>query len=847
MANGYITADKSSLYFGQTVTFTAHFFEFENKVTATYSYNGQTDTIFTEATLDGSTYTWTVPATLATYYSSSATCTVTADFYAGSTKTGSSTITLNLLPYSSSVVKWTAGASSAYIGTTNAVQFSISKYGALTSVTLNYTFVGSPQATGTIVTKTTGSSVSWTPQSSLASTNCANATSGQLTITATCFVDSTPVKTETLGPSTLYVPDSAVPTASIAVSEATSGLAAKFGFYVQNKSTLRVVTTASGALGSTIKSYLVNINGKNYSGSTVTTDALSYSGSKTLTVTVTDSRGRTKTVTQSINVTAYSAPSITAFSAWRADSSGTADSTGEYVRINATAAITSLSSKNDKSFVVQYKVTNSGSFADASSWTSAYSLSQSNYAIGRPEGGYSNLTSYYIRLLVTDYFGSVEKIVTIPTQKVMLDFNDSGTGLGIGMINQNASAIDSAWTYNGTNVSLSGQVEASGDGEKWPIVQKDSSGNLRIQMGVYSAYNSLWLRQWVSSSVYENYSLPAPSAASSSWYNILTSKNAVTVPQGGTGATTASAALTNLGAVAKAGDTMTGRLTTQITTWDNATAPSAARSYDTHYVTDANDRSMSFQRIHHGADNVIGVEYGIRRQISDSSTLWNTLRLNVAADGTRTVNLTDPAAWRSALGLGSMATESASDYLPLTGGTLTGSLTGTYITSKNYYQTHTDGSVYVLNARNADGSKHRGMMNLSTTNNWWWTEYTTSGGSATESYGLPAPTRTASGNSGYTIATTKFLQTGTVAASSVSANGYKSGTITFATPYATAPTVIVSLYGGGDSVSAFGNVSVRVKALGASGGNTTGFTYEIDNASSASRNIGMMWIAFAAS
>lgn len=63
----------------------------------------------------------------------------------------------------------------------------------------------------------------------------------------------------------------------------------------------------------------------------------------------------------------------------------------------------------------------------------------------------------------------------------------------------------------------------------------------------------------------EAYLLPAPTQGrtSNAGFNILTSKSAVTVEQGGTGATTAAGARTNLGAVNIAGDTMTGNLVVQ--------------------------------------------------------------------------------------------------------------------------------------------------------------------------------------------------------------------------------------------------------------------------------------------
>lgn len=71
------------------------------------------------------------------------------------------------------------------------------------------------------------------------------------------------------------------------------------------------------------------------------------------------------------------------------------------------------------------------------------------------------------------------------------------------------------------------------------------------------------LREYPSGgSYYEQYYLPTPntSLSANATYPILTGKAAVTVAQGGTGANNAASALSNLGAVAKSGDTMTGDL-----------------------------------------------------------------------------------------------------------------------------------------------------------------------------------------------------------------------------------------------------------------------------------------------
>jgi len=71
------------------------------------------------------------------------------------------------------------------------------------------------------------------------------------------------------------------------------------------------------------------------------------------------------------------------------------------------------------------------------------------------------------------------------------------------------------------------------------------------------------LREYPSgSSYYEQYYLPTPNGnlSANATHPILTGKTPVTVAQGGTGANNAASALSNLGAVAKGGDTMEGRL-----------------------------------------------------------------------------------------------------------------------------------------------------------------------------------------------------------------------------------------------------------------------------------------------
>ena len=146
-----------------------------------------------------------------------------------------------------------------------------------------------------------------------------NATSGTATVQVTTYSGSTKIGSTVSKTFKITVPSNVVPSiSSVGLSEATSGINAQFGGYVQNKSKLKVTVSASGVYSSTIKSYKTTILGKNYTTASFTSGVLTSSGTVNVAVTVTDSRGRTATTTKSVTVIAYKVPTITIFSAIRA-------------------------------------------------------------------------------------------------------------------------------------------------------------------------------------------------------------------------------------------------------------------------------------------------------------------------------------------------------------------------------------------------------------------------------------------------------------------------------------------------------------------------------------------------
>jgi hypothetical protein len=122
-----------------------------------------------------------------------------------------------------------------------------------------------------------------------------------------------------------------------------TGVDQKWSLYVRTKSKVKWTPVAAGSYSSTIVSYKVENANLNsgvlaYSaGTSWTSGALNYSGTQTFILTVTDSRGRTASSSGSITVTNYNAPSIASAAFVRATSGGVIDRTAGTC-VNLTAA-----------------------------------------------------------------------------------------------------------------------------------------------------------------------------------------------------------------------------------------------------------------------------------------------------------------------------------------------------------------------------------------------------------------------------------------------------------------------------------------------------------------------------
>jgi len=242
---------------------------------------------------------------------------------------------------------------------------------------------------------------------------------------------------------------------SVSLVEGVSGLATQFGAYIQNKSTINGTVNATAGSGSTIDAYKIVINGATYTSKTFTTGVLKTSGSNSYSVTVTDKRGRAASTSGTFNVTAYDSPKITNFKVVRSDASGNENNEGTYAKINIDASITSLSSKNTKTFKLEYKKRSATTWTTIETYTAAYTYTVTNKIIS----GISADDPYDFRITATDYFSSQFKTFNLSTAYTILDILANGQAIAFGKVSTDSKVLDIGFdkTFLSTNSYVGGQ------------------------------------------------------------------------------------------------------------------------------------------------------------------------------------------------------------------------------------------------------------------------------------------------------------------------------------------------------------------------------------------------------
>jgi microcystin-dependent protein len=214
-----------------------------------------------------------------------------------------------------------------------------------------------------------------------------------------------------------------------------------YGSPVQGLSQIKITVNTTTSYSSPIESYSINVNGKRYTSTPVTTEVLTVSGSYPISVTVTDKRGRVGTASSTSNVQAYTPPKITSLSVHRSTNMGMEDEQGEYAKVNFTAVVSSMSKKNTCEYVVKYKK------SAETSWTSIPQTiyTNSNYAptasvVFAADGN----SSYDVMVEATDRHGTASRSTSVSTAFTLMNWHPSGTGMAFGKVAERENTMEIA-------------------------------------------------------------------------------------------------------------------------------------------------------------------------------------------------------------------------------------------------------------------------------------------------------------------------------------------------------------------------------------------------------------------
>ncbi len=344
------------------------------------------------------------------------------------------------------------------IGTASTI--GITRYSNSFTHSLAWTCLSS---SGTLLTKSTASSVSFTPPTSLYS-EMPDTTSATVTFTITTYSGNDVIQTRTYT-TTAVIPSTekpSTPTVTVTPVNTNAWLTTK-GYYVAGYTKAQFASSSTASTGTTIAGYTIS-GAESGSGTPWQTSIPTAGGSRTYKVQAYDSRGRVsakKTVT--VTWQSYSFPALTTFKAERGTYSGgswTSSPTGAHIRVQAIGA-TTLSG-------------NTGTISVTISGQTVTSQS-GNYWIF---SGTSTTSQYTIVGVITDSLGNSSTYsLAVSTIAVPVNFNFNLPGVSFGEMATDANVVNIAntWALHIAGVTIPDsnhageylKMNAAGTGLEW--------------------------------------------------------------------------------------------------------------------------------------------------------------------------------------------------------------------------------------------------------------------------------------------------------------------------------------------------------------------------------------------
>lgn len=409
--------------------------------------------------------------------------TISGTYY--ETITAEDTITLDTIPRAT-----TPTLSASAVDMDSNITISTPRASSAFTHDLTYSFAGSSYQS---IASGVGTSYTWTvPDLASAIPNSASGT-----VVIRCITkNGTTVLGTKVATFTARVPESVEPTVTVALAPVDKPPFRNVNAYYAGVSSVKIISTGTGAKGSTIKAYSVEFNGRVYNANNISPDVPLSPGSYDIVVKVKDSRGRwSNAVTKTITVLPYEPPRILRFSFFRynnTDDLGVPIETPEGTSVALSYEYKGTSIKDvtgTELNVLTMRLLRKPSTATEWDVIDEIKALHDTWFIreNAPLFDFSPDIQYDLRMEVTDTLGnSAEYNGVVPTAEVIFDIKADGTGMGFGKVAEQSNVYEFGKAVEFQN-SVYGTVMGIG---KLPQLPNSTNFNNIRAVGCWGVYGN---------------------------------------------------------------------------------------------------------------------------------------------------------------------------------------------------------------------------------------------------------------------------------------------------------------------------------------------------------------------
>lgn len=230
------------------------------------------------------------------------------------------------------------------------------------------------------------------------------------------------------------------PVLQLTLSDA-NGYYDTYGGFVKGQSKIKAIVSETLYEGAMVSSRSLVLNGITYQSKEQTSEVIS-SLSQQVEARVVDSRGMVGTKVVTPIVYDWYPPKITVAKAERCQASGTLDESGNYIKLTYACAVASVNNRNQKQLSYRYQPQNQSS---GTSQTIAMDSYNKTGSVIFPASGER---SWEVILSLQDAFTTSQVTINVGTAFVLLDFHQSGKGIGVGKVAELQNTLDISPNWN---------------------------------------------------------------------------------------------------------------------------------------------------------------------------------------------------------------------------------------------------------------------------------------------------------------------------------------------------------------------------------------------------------------